>query len=88
MHIHSVNIAIQFELYTSQESTFAVCVSPLQNDSVVVGTHHHITPHSNPPLIITLCAYVQQGYAFGHVGLCICIYVAQKTGCLMLTHRV
>ena len=24
---------------------------------------------------ITLCTYAQQGYAFGHVGLCVCICV-------------
>ena len=31
--------------------------------------------------LITLCAYVQQGYAFGHVGLCMYI-CGQKTGYL------
>ena len=29
-------------------------------------------------LFVTLCVYAQQGYAFGHVGLCICVYVAKK----------
>ena len=37
-------------------------------------------------VIITLCAYAQQGYVFGRVGFCIymynCVYVAKKTGCL------
>ena len=31
-------------------------------------------------LIVTLCAYAQQGYVFGHVGLCmyvcVCMYVS------------
>ena len=37
--------------------------------------------------IITLCAYAQQGYAFGRVGLCICVYICgQKTGCLRSYH--
>ena len=43
--------------------------------------------------IITLCAYAQQGYVFGHVGLCavyvrICVYIyiyvyQQKNDCLV-----
>ena len=30
--------------------------------------------------VITLCAYAQQGYVFGHVGLCmyVCVYVAKN----------
>ena len=43
------------------------------------------------PIIVTLCTYAQQGYAFGHVALCthVCI-CGQKTGCLgsySLTHH-
>ena len=32
---------------------------------------------SSQKLVITLCTYAQQGYAFGHVGLCmhVCIYI-------------
>ena len=38
-------------------------------------------------VIITLCAYAQQGYVFGRVGLCIYMYnymciCGQKNGCL------
>ena len=36
----------------------------------------------NTYTLITLCTYAQQGYAFGPVGLCICVCVAKKTGCL------
>ena len=30
---------------------------------------------SDHPCIVTLCAYAQQGYAFGCVGLCMCAYI-------------
>ena len=33
-------------------------------------------------IFITLCAYAQQGYAFGCVGLCMCARMWPKTGCL------
>ena len=33
-------------------------------------------------VFITLCAYAQQGYAFGCVGLCMCARMWPKMGCL------
>ena len=37
--------------------------------------------------IVTLCAYAQQGYAFGRIGLCtyvyVYIFVDKKPGCLV-----
>ena len=35
--------------------------------------------------IITLCGYVQQGYAFGYVGLCMYMW-SKQTGCLQFYH--
>ena len=32
-----------------------------------------------------MCVYAQQGYAFGHVSLCFCIYVTQKLAVWGLT---
>ena len=40
-------------------------------------------------IFITLCAYVQQGYAFSHIGLCMCAYICicgQKSGYLRSYH--
>ena len=46
--------------------------------------------HQSEEQVITLCAYAQQGYAFGYVGLCmyvrIYLYIImpmKKTGCLV-----
>ena len=36
-------------------------------------------------LVFTLCMYVHQGYAFGHISLCTDVYVqyVNKKGCLV-----
>ena len=41
--------------------------------------HIHLYAHR---VIITMCMYAQQGYAFGHVGLC--MYNVDKNGLLPL----
>ena len=38
-------------------------------------------------IVITLCAYAQQGYVFGRVGLCMYVYVDKKMGCLESYHQ-
>ena len=35
-------------------------------------------------IVFTLCTYVQQGYAFGHVSLCICVFIYLFTGGLFI----
>ena len=34
-----------------------------------------IASNGSPSTVVTLCAYAQQGYAFGCVGLCMCAYI-------------
>ena len=33
--------------------------------------------HRSDQIIVTLCAYAQQGYVFSHIGLCICMSTKQ-----------
>ena len=68
---------MQHALYSAGESDCCIAILRIEAHSVKTAAM---------TIIITLCAYAQQGYAFGHVGLCICvyvcIYVAKKNGCL------
>ena len=57
-----------------------VCVcAPAVCSSVSFISHSRVTLITYdlwlhcPYSIITLCAYAQQGYVFGHVGLCMCV---------------
>ena len=55
----------------------------------VYCTRSHVCPYHS---IVTLCAYAQQGYAFGCVGLCsyVCtyIYVCQQKNRLFFPHSL
>ena len=85
----------------------AICHLEFECDRMPeIHMHHFIVHTLNVHTLkheVTLCAYAQQGYAFGHVGLCICVYTiimwpknclrsyCLKFSCwcnLLLTHRV
>ena len=44
----------------------------------MLSNHHAVLPYKFILLcnaVITLCTYAQQGYAFGRIGLYVCIYI-------------
>ena len=57
---------MQHALYSAGESDCCIAILHIEAHSVKTAAM---------TIIITLCAYAQQGYAFGHVGLCICVYI-------------